>query len=350
MKCEKNNIIIQYFALGSYRALLVFGIALTFFSCEEFFFEEVAPNTPVSIFDQTWKFANEEYVFFDFKNINWDSVYQVFRPMVTDNMTDEALFNVLADMLFLLRDGHVNLRSKFDRSRNWDWRLGYPENFDFDLLERNYWKTEQQFVGSLIVHDFGDVGYMRYSSFSNSLSNDDLDYVINKFKNHKGLIIDVRSNGGGLLSNASKIAKRFSKNKKQVARIYYKDGPAHDDLDGPYSIDIEPPGDLPLYANPVVVLTNRGCYSATSFFVQYMRELDDVTILGDWTGGGGGAPSFTELTNGWELRVSSTVTTSPEDFNIEDGVPPDVKVDMTKEDETKGDDTILEAALELLRK
>lgn len=318
-------------------------------SCEEAFFIDVPTDSPTSIFDQAWTFADEEYSFFEYKGINWDSAYQAFRPLVSDDMNEEQLFTVLADMIFLLRDGHVNLLSDFDRSRNWDWRLGYPVNYDFNLLERNYYNGDQQFVGSLIVKDFGDVGYMRYSSFSNSISEDDLDYVINKFADHKGLIIDVRSNGGGLLSNASRIARRFTKEKKTVGKLFYKDGPGHEELDGPYAINIEPKEDAITWEKPVAVLTNRGCYSATSFFTQYMRELDNITIIGDWTGGGGGAPSFTELTNGWELRVSSTLTTSPDGFNIENGVPPDVPVDMSDTDIANGKDSILEEALRLLR-
>lgn len=318
-------------------------------SCEEAFFEEVPENIPSSIFDQAWNFADQEYTFFDYKGLDWDSVYQVFRPRINDGMNEEELFEVVGDMLFLLRDGHVNLRSKFDRSRNWQWYLEFPENFNYSLLERNYFKTEEQFVGSFVVMDFEEVGYMRYSSFSNGVSNDDLDYVMEKFKDHKGLIIDVRNNGGGFLSNASKIAKRFLTEKQRVALVYYKNGPGHKDLEGPFSTNLTPPEDLPLYSKPVIVLTNRHSYSATSFFAQYMRELDNVTLLGDWTGGGGGAPAFTELSNGWELRVSSSVTTDPEGFNIENGVPPDVKVDMLKSDEDNGLDTILEEALKILR-
>ena len=330
------------------QAIILFSF-ITFFSCEEVFFEEVPSDSPSSIFEQAWAFADQEYTFFKFKNIDWDSVYQEFKPLVDDNMSDEELFRVLADMLFLLRDGHVNLKSKFDRSRNWEWYLGFPENFNYSLLERNYFMSEEQFVGSFTVYDFGDVGYLRYSSFGNSVSNDNLDYVIDQFDGHKGLIIDVRNNGGGFLGNAYKIAKRFASREKRVALQYFKDGPNHNDLDGPYSTDITPPEDLPTYLKPVVVLTNRHSFSATTFFTQYMRELDNVTIMGDWTGGGGGAPSFTELSNGWELRVSSTLTTDPQGFNIEDGIPPDIKVDMNKEDEDAGKDTILEEALKLLR-
>lgn len=330
---------------------ILLGICLTlvFYSCEELFHEEVPSGSPISIFDQAWNFADQEYSFFEYKNINWDSVYQEFRPLVNDNMTDEELFAVIGDMLYLLRDGHVNLSSKFDRSRNWEWYLGHPENFNYSLLERNYFKGEEMFVGSLIVKDFEDVGYFRYSSFSNGVTTENLDYVINKFANHKGIIIDVRNNGGGLLSNATKIAKRFAPEKTLGTRYYYKSGPQHEEFEGPYTTYITPSEELSRYTKPVIVLTNRHSYSATSFFAQYMRELENVILVGDWTGGGGGAPSYTELSNGWEIRVSSTRTEDPRGFNIENGVPVDVKIDMSKQDADAGKDSILEEALRLLR-
>ncbi|MCB0638398.1 MAG: hypothetical protein KDC54_17330, partial [Lewinella sp.] len=66
-------------------------------------------------------------------------------------------------------------------------------------------------------------------------------------------------------------------------------------------------------------------------------------------GGGGGAPSYTELANGWTLRVSNTQLEAPDGFNVEDGIPPDVQVDMDEADRDEGKDTILERALELIR-
>ena len=337
------------------KHIIAFSFIIGFSSCEMLFMESNPSTSPTDVFDEAWTFVDREYSFMDYKGIDWDSVYNVYKPMVNDEMEDEQLFDVIADMLYELRDGHVNLRVPFDRSRNWTWFLDHPKNFNYDLLEREYWKEEQQFVGSFIVHDFGDVGYMRYSSFSNNASNSALDYILEKFKDHDGLIIDVRNNGGGAISNITKIASRFTDEEILGGRSQYRNGPNHDDFSAledlmlaPYDNDIEDEESI-RFTKPVMVLTNRSCYSATTFFATYMRNLPNVTTVGDWTGGGGGAPSFTELANGWNLRVSNTVLLTPDGFNVEHGVPVDVPVDMDETDVANGMDTILEKALELIR-
>ncbi|MEM8525381.1 MAG: S41 family peptidase [Bacteroidota bacterium] len=341
----------------SYILLLL--TTFLFFNCETVFFEEETPLNPQAIFEEAWEFADQEYSFFDYKKIDWNAVRAEYSQRINPEMNREELFDVIADMLFELRDGHVNLRASFDRSRNWRWFLEFPPNYNYDILERNYFQEEQQFVGSFIVYDFGDVGYMHYRSFSSSVSEGALNYIMEKFKDHKGIIVDIRDNGGGSSGNVTRISRRFTKEPILVGRECYRNGVNHNDFSEwedvtlePYDPDSDIENDTTVYhfTKPVALLTNRSCYSAASFFTQYMKALPNVTVMGDWTGGGGGAPSFTELGNGWRMRVSNTQFESPDGFNIENGIPPDVAVELKKEDADAGKDTILEEALIFLRK
>lgn len=327
--------------------LLVAGLLVS--SCERLFMDETPEATPKEIFEQTWRFADEEYSFFDFKDVNWDDVYTDFEPRITNDMTDEELFDELSDMLYLLRDGHVNLRTPFNRSRNWTWYLDAPDNFDKYVLERNYFKEEQQIVGPFVVYDFDDVGYMYYESFGNGISEDHLDYILELFKDKKGIVIDVRNNFGGALNNVYRMGRRFVSETTAVAQRRDKNGPDHDDFTELEEMTFSYDEELVHFTKPVVVLTNRKSYSAGNFFPTLMSALDNVTLMGDTTGGGGGAPSFTELSNGWSLRVSTTQLLTMDGVNTEDGLAPDIKVAISPEDEAAGIDTILEEALKLLR-
>ena len=76
-----------------------------------------------------------------------------------------------------------------------------------------------------------------------------------------------------------------------------------------------------------------------------MKQLPNVTIIGDTTGGGCGLPFTSELPNGWSVRFSAAVIRDAEGNITEFGVAPDIKVDMTEADRQAGHDTILDTAI-----
>lgn len=347
--------------------------------CEELFFVQEPGTDPRSIFDQVWTFADREYSFFEYKGIDWDAVREEYEPQITPEMDERELFNVLADMLFELRDGHVNLVTDFNLARNWQWFIQEPPNYDSSVLERYYFtsggtgtvgeRSIHEYVGdAFILMDFrdpaGNVGYIHYRSFGSPVTQDDMDYVIARFSgdDYRGLIIDVRSNGGGSLSNVYTIAERFNTTGAAVPFLeeQVKTGPARDDFSAPRTRAISAPEEVSVYERPVVVLTNAESYSATNTFAAAMQALGnvraDIHLMGQPTGGGGGLPAYTELTNGWTLRVSTTraFMVDPDaanqaDPNIEGGVVPDELVTSPDAGLAAGVDGILEAALAHLR-
>ena len=327
---------------------LLCGLCLA--SCEALFIPPDSGSDPVSVFDEAWTFADEEYSFFAYKNIDWDELRSRYEAQVRPGMSQEALFKVLADMFFELRDGHVNIRSSFDLSRHWQWYLESPPNYDFNLLERSYFQGEEQYFGPFIVYDFGDVGYVHYRSFGTNVSASAMTRLIEKFGGHRGLIFDVRDNGGGSLTNAHRMARFFTEQAVTFGRSRIRNGPEHRDFTAWQDEQIEPEEGDTTFLKPVILLTNRSSYSATNTFTAMLRALPQVTVLGDTTGGGGGAPADTDLANGWTVRVSATQLESPAGFNIENGIPPDTLVYLDPDDVAQGFDTMVEAALARLRR
>jgi C-terminal processing protease CtpA/Prc len=313
------------------------------------------------IFDHLWETVDQKYSFFLDKNIDWDAAKSQYRNEASSAKNSLELFDALAAMLFLLEDGHVNLSAGIDLSRNWQWYLDYPSNFNWDIVERNYLIPSEAYQISGPLHNtiIDDVGYIYYESFSNNVSTSLMDYIIQKFETGdfvcadtcavKGIIIDVRNNGGGAISNAFTIANRFADEKMKVADWYYKTGPEHDAFDEVETKYIEFEGSENfVFKKPIVVLTNRSSFSSSNFFASMMSFLPNVTIMGDATGGGGGLPINTELLNGWRVRFSATRTIDAQGQNIEFGVVPDIKIDMDTTDILRGKDTIIESAINFI--
>jgi C-terminal processing protease CtpA/Prc len=166
-----------------------------------------------------------------------------------------------------------------------------------------------------------------------------------------GLIIDVRNNGGGSISNAFTIANRFADEKMKVAEWFYKIGPEHDAFSIGEEKFIEYEGELNSRFNkPIVVLINRSTYSSANFFASMMSFLPNVTLMGDQTGGGGGLPINNELPNGWQFRFSSTRTIDANGHNIEFGVKPDIEVSLDSAALASGKDNMIEEAINYIKK
>ena len=319
--------------------LLFVGVTSTSCDSNEFDFE----NNPQGNFDALWTILDKNYCFFEYKNIDWDSVRVSYRPRVTASMNNDALFKLMGEMLSVLRDGHVNLIASHDVTRFWSWKDDYPQNFDLNIINK-YLSTDYSSASSMkykILED--NVGYIYYGSFSSDVSNSGLNQILNRMAICNGIILDVRNNGGGSLSNVDRIASRFFNERKLVGYISHKIGSGHRDFSDLYPKYIESSNQL-RYQKPLYILTNRGCYSATNEFVSTMKYAPLVTIVGDKTGGGSGFPFSSELPNGWSVRFSTSPTFNAEKEHIEFGVVPDVRLDMKYSDMNELRDTYIEYA------
>ena len=324
---------------------LLLSLLLLFASCIR---EEEYDNSAVGNFEALWTLIDEHYCYLDYKQIDWDAIRGQYRVQVTDDMGSDALFEVLGNMLAELRDGHVNLYSAWNTARYWDWYLDYPRNFSEALIE-DYLGRDYRIGGGArytILKD--NIGYVYYPDFSAGIGDGNLDEMLLYLGVCNGLIIDVRGNGGGNLTTSSKLAARFTNERVHVGYLQHKTGPGHSDFSDPEPIYIDP-SDGVRWQKPVVVLTNRHSYSATNDFVNSMRCFPQVTLVGDRTGGGGGMPFSSELPNGWGVRFSASPTLDADGQHIEDGIDPDIHVDMTEEDEARGVDTIIETARKALK-
>ena len=310
--------------------------------------EEEYANTPQGNFEALWQIIDERYCFFDYKQIDWNDIHDKYQALITPNMGNDALFEVLGNMLAELKDGHVNLYSSSNMARYWDWYLDYPRNFNEAIVEK-YLGRDYRIAGGAkytVLED--NIGYIYYGNFSSPIGDGNLSEILSYLSVCNGLIIDVRNNGGGNLTNATRMAQRFTNAKVLMGHIMHKTGKGHSDFSEPTPIYIEPSNSI-RWQKKVALLTNRHCYSATNDFVNSMRYFPNVTLIGDKTGGGSGLPFSSELPNGWGIRFSASPHLDAGKQQIEFGIAPDKKVDMSKEDEANGIDTIIEEARKMLK-
>ena len=309
------------------------------------------PNTAHDNFEALWHIIDEHYCFFDYKQqqygLDWDAVYAKYKERVSNKMTESQLFEVCCDMLGELRDGHVNMSSSMDYGRYWAWHEAYPKNFS-DTLYRHYMGTDYKIASGLQYRVLDDnIGYIRCASFENAIGEGNLDDVLAYLILCRGLIIDIRNNGGGDLTMAERLAGRFVQTHTLVGYIQHKTGTGHNDFSALEPQYLEPSKNVRWHKS-VCVLTNRSVYSAANHFAVIMHALPGVTLVGDHTGGGSGLPMSSSLPNGWSVRYSACPMYDKDKQHTEFGIEPDIAVDLTAEAMAKNQDDIIEKARKVL--
>lgn len=328
-----------------YKILFFTTLLFTLLSCEKALFKkDKASNDAMENFEYLWNEIDKKYSYFELKKINWDSIKIVYKERILNSKNDYQLFDILGGMLNELKDDHTNLVSPFNVSR-YDVALKSEANFRLRTIEENY-ITSPQYSGSFF-HDYisnGEVGYIRYSSFMNNISNGTLDYLLTRYKNTKGLIIDLRENGGGSIVNVPMLLERFVSERKLVGYFKTRNGENHTDFSEKSNYYIGSYAGI-RYEKPVMVLIDRGSYSATTMFSLATKAFPNIQLVGDTTGGGGGLPNGGQLPNGWTYRFSiSQLLDLNENNYAESGVSPDITAAFDWTDLTK--DEIIERALE----
>lgn len=327
----------------------LFLLAFTLAGCVS---EEQFDDTPKGNFEALWHIIDEHYCFLDQKQealgVDWNEVHRRYAERITSSMTRKQTFEVLAEMLGELQDGHVNLYAAHDMGRNWSWQENYPPNFYADIQER-YLGTDYLIAGSLKYRILEDnIAYLTCPSFANAMGDGNLDEIFYYLRLCHGLILDLRDNGGGNLTNAERLAARFTNERLHVGWFRHKTGPGHNDFSEPVAEYLDASTGV-RWQKPVVVLTNRGCYSSANAFIRDMKCCPLVTVMGDQTGGGSGMPFSSELPNGWTVRFSASPMYDKDMNHIEQGIAPDIQVSMTEADRQRGVDTLIEAARTYLK-
>lgn len=334
----------------SLRPLLLL-LALT--GCERLLVPPDRAAAPGAVFETLWRSVGEKYPYFTLKAVDWNAVGRRYRAQVRPEMTRDELFTLLSRMLSELQDGHVNLTNPGPPVRNFSFydslQRRFPVNYNDSLVRVRY------LAGGRTIGPFGlrvlpdNVAYVRCASFSGGRwKPETVDELFEAVAGTKGVIFDVRHNGGGEVDNAALLIGRLIAETTTVGYARTRNGPQPDDFTAWVPNVVKPRGTP--YAGRVAVLVNRRSYSAAHLFAVFAAGLPRVTVVGGRTGGGSGAPAGGELPNGWTYRYSALDIADVRYVSQENGLNPDVLETLTPADVRAGRDPIIERArAEVLR-
>lgn len=215
------------------------------------------------------------------------------------------------------------------------YRAGEPEYLKFEVERK---RVESPTVNSEMK---GDIGYIQITKFEDvTVGQYEKAYEELKDKGMKGLVLDLRSNPGGLLTAVNDIARQIL---PKGLIVYTEDKYGQKEeytCDGKNEIDI-----------PLVVLINGNSASASEILAGAVKDYGIGTLVGTTTYGKGVVQNIFGLTDGSAIKLTISNYFTPNGNNIHGiGIEPDVEVELDVDkyyDENI--DTQLEKALEIIR-
>jgi carboxyl-terminal processing protease len=182
------------------------------------------------------------------------------------------------------------------------------------------------------------VGYIKLSSFLSSNAASEMKTALKDLGPKQGYVIDLRSNPGGLLSNAITIADFFLDNGGIVSTV---------DRDGYKEVRRANAGVLT--DKPLVVLIDEGSASASEILSGALRDNNRALLVGKKSFGKGLVQEINQLPGGSGVNITTQRYLTPNDTDINKmGIQPDVTVEETETDYKQKKDPQLDSALTLL--
>ena len=174
-----------------------------------------------------------------------------------------------------------------------------------------------------VSHEMKDdkIGYISVSQFIENTDEQFIDVIDDlESQGMKGLIIDLRDNGGGLLDSCVNMASRIIPENDLIVYTQYKNGDRQD-----YNSNSEA-----VLKVPIVILTNKNTASASEILTGCLKDYGLATVLGDTTYGKGIVQSIIPLGDGSALKLTVSSYYTPNGTSIhKKGIEPDVRMEMT---------------------
>ncbi len=184
-----------------------------------------------------------------------------------------------------------------------------------------------------------DIGYIRLSSFISRNAAKEFSDILTNSPDKKAFIVDLRSNPGGLLSNAIYISDMFLDGGAIVSTV---------DRDGYKETQRASKGVLT--TKPLVIILNKGSASASEIFSGAMKDNKRAVLVGTQSFGKGLVQEINKLPDNAGINITIQKYLTPNGTDIhKKGITPDIVVDLTEENVKNKDDVQLKKAIEVAR-
>lgn len=184
-----------------------------------------------------------------------------------------------------------------------------------------------------------DIGYIRLSSFISRNAAKEFSDILTNSPDKKAFIVDLRSNPGGLLSNAIYISDMFLDGGAIVSTV---------DRDGYKETQRASKGVLT--TKPLVVILNKGSASASEIFSGAMKDNKRAVLIGTQSFGKGLVQEINKLPDNAGINITIQKYLTPNGTDIhKKGITPDIVVDLTDEDIKNKDDVQLKKAIDVAK-
>lgn len=211
-----------------------------------------------------------------------------------------------------------------------------PKSYTITRAEIEVKSISQKTPFDMKVPD--NISYIRLSSFISRNAASEFRAILEQGQDKKGIIVDLRSNPGGLLSNAIYISDMFLDGGTIVSTV---------DRDGYKETSRASRGVVT--KKPVVVIINKGSASASEIFSGAMKDNQRAIIIGEQSFGKGLVQEINKLPyeSGVNITIQKYLTPNGTDINKK-GITPDIVVELKEEDIKNKRDVQLEKAIQVL--
>ena len=168
------------------------------------------------------------------------------------------------------------------------------------------------------------IGYARLSGFSDNTAEELEDALVKMEENGmKGLILDLRDNPGGLLTQSARVTEKFLEEKQLIVSTEGRNAKEQERLVAKSETHRK---------IPLVVLVNGGSASASEIVAGCLKDLGRAKLVGAKTFGKGSVQSILPMRDGSALRLTTAKYFTPSHRTIHDkGIEPHYPIKMTPE-------------------